>query len=335
MNLADIIDKEFGLQEDKFSKIRPIYGNEGQLTVVGWSGKQHGIKFYILKCVNCATDEELYGDGYFRSVKASLKKGCIPYGCSKSVKPNKAQHEIISTRLAERLGYTFIGIFGDYIGCKSKITLRCNKHGDWKSGTIDSLQQGMGCPKCRYDKISEAKTVPDIEMVNEFMKTGKFQKDTVFMRSKRKGKEFSKGVWTVYCPVCTDTSQVSGTSLKKGCVPCSCGTSGQKQAYISVVTDLITNKKFLKFGISNDVKYRQRALNQKKHYSVELDSVYAFSSVEDCKCAETTCKQELNCGVLEAELFKGGWTETVHTEDLSIIKSIFESYGGRLTDDFT
>jgi hypothetical protein len=63
-----------------------VFGEEGQIEVVGWSGNKDGKgdKLYILKCNKCSKDSELFGEGYFRSTKGNLVKGAVPCGCSKS-----------------------------------------------------------------------------------------------------------------------------------------------------------------------------------------------------------------------------------------------------------
>ena len=89
MNLEDVLDPEYGLQQDDWSLSKPRFGEEGQLEVVGWSGKSWSAKFYILKCNKCSQDSELFGEGYFRSVKSVLVKGQVPCGCSRN--PNWSQ----------------------------------------------------------------------------------------------------------------------------------------------------------------------------------------------------------------------------------------------------
>lgn len=72
MNLEDVIDPEYGLQQDEWSLTRPKFGKEGQLEVVGWSGKSGSNNLYILMCLTCNQDSELFGEGYFRSVKGGF-----------------------------------------------------------------------------------------------------------------------------------------------------------------------------------------------------------------------------------------------------------------------
>jgi len=74
LNLIDLLDED-GLKQDEWSLTAPKFGSEGQLTVVGWSGKTNGNKFYILKCGACSEDPELFAGGYFISLKGGLLRG--------------------------------------------------------------------------------------------------------------------------------------------------------------------------------------------------------------------------------------------------------------------
>ena len=74
-NLEDLIDPEYGLQQDEWSLARPRFVAEGQLEVIGWSGRLRSRKLYIVKCVKCALDTVLFGGGYFRGNKGNLERG--------------------------------------------------------------------------------------------------------------------------------------------------------------------------------------------------------------------------------------------------------------------
>lgn len=54
-----------------------VYGN---CVVLGWNGKQHGKKLYVLQCNICKEDSELFGDGLFVSGKSNLDKIQMPDG---------------------------------------------------------------------------------------------------------------------------------------------------------------------------------------------------------------------------------------------------------------
>ena len=98
MNLIDLLDED-GLKQDEWSLTAPKFGSEGQLTVVGWSGKTNGNKFYILKCGACSEDPELFAGGYFISLKGGLLRGQLPCGCSKGTRYSDYQWGIVISRM--------------------------------------------------------------------------------------------------------------------------------------------------------------------------------------------------------------------------------------------
>lgn len=105
MNLEDLIDPKYGLQQDEWSLTAPRFGEEGQLQVIGWSGRQRTHKLYILKCVKCLQDSELFGNGLFKCSKSNLIKGQIPCGCGKS-RWTELQKTIIARRVLLPTPYT-------------------------------------------------------------------------------------------------------------------------------------------------------------------------------------------------------------------------------------
>lgn len=159
MNLEDLLD-ENDLQQDEWSLTASTFGKDNQLTVVGWSGRDGGNKFYILKCSVCSEDSELFGGGYFRSKKSNFAYGTkVPCGCGKSPRWSKEQYTTICTRKAAESGYTFLGFLEDPVRNNTKLHLLCNKHGEWKSTTVAGfLKPDAGCPKCGDDRVSEKKT---------------------------------------------------------------------------------------------------------------------------------------------------------------------------------
>lgn len=153
----DLIDLTFGqeLQQDEWSLTAPKFGKERQLTVVGWSGRKGSSKLYILKCTNCSQDSELFGQGYFRSIKSSLVNlGQVPCGCSKSPRFSEKQYEVLCSRRARELGYDFLGFIGEWKAHKTKIRMSCAEHGEWGSCSINGLvSKGSGCPSCNGVRI--------------------------------------------------------------------------------------------------------------------------------------------------------------------------------------
>ena len=109
-NLEDLIDPEYGLQQDEWSLTRPRFGAEGQLEVIGWSGKYAGTKLYISRCAVCSKDREVWAGGYFSRIKAKYLIGNMPCGCSKIPKYSENQWAVLGNRASEVMGYTFLGI---------------------------------------------------------------------------------------------------------------------------------------------------------------------------------------------------------------------------------
>ena len=328
MHLEDLLG-EGGLQQDEWSLTAPRFGKEGQLQVVGWSGKSHGNKFYILKCGKCSQDSELFGEGYFKSKKNHLIRGRIPCGCSKNIQWSREQFVILCSRKAEQLGYKFVCFNGDWRGSFTKIRLLCNKHGVWESGNISNLvNMGHGCPLCKSNTISEKKSKPDQEIIHSFFSSGAFHPETKFWRSDRKKSDGFKGYWFMQCPECGEVGESISGNLQKGSRPCACSPMRQQECYINWVVDDDNNAVAVKFGIANNSKRRMKAQNSGSVYEVIQYVVYSFPNVSSCKKAEKDCKQELECGVVLKRDMKDGWTETTWLYNLDKIIEIYERNGG-------
>ena len=332
MNLEDVLDPEYGLQQDDYSLSGVVFGEDGQLEVVGWSGKsgaRKNHKLYILKCGKCSQDSELFGEGYFRSLKANLVKGAAPCGCSINTKWSQEQFSVLCSRKAEEIGYAFIGFDGEWKGGKNtKVKITCKKHGDWASGVIGSLNKGIGCPVCGVDTI----TKPDDVMITSFHKSKAFHPDTKFWRSERKNSYGRRVYWHLSCPECGDVGEGESGSLQKGQRPCACSQQRQQECYINWVVDEHNNAVGIKFGIARDSKQRVKQQNSKSAYEVRQHQVYTFPSVASCKKAERECKKELECGIVLKRDMPDGWTETTSVLNLSRVVAIYKRNGGVLNE---
>lgn len=327
MNLEDVIDPEYGLQQDDYSLSRPRFGDEGQLEVVGWSGRCHSTKYYIVKCHACSEDFELFGEGYFKSLKNSLREMSLPCGCGRPVW-SEEQYRILCKRKATELGYAFIDFIGNSIKAKTKIKMWCMQHGTWETSTISGLLNlGNGCPKCANEGRSENNRKPDEDMITSFFASGAFHPDTKFWRSDRLSSQGFKCFWKVYCPECSFTGESACNDLQKGHRPCGCCQMRQQEAYINIIMDC-DNTVAIKFGITRDSSLRTKQQSSKCFYIVKQDSVYTFPSVESCKAAERECKQTLDCGVVLKRDMPDGYTETTWAYNLDKIKQIYEKHGG-------
>lgn len=330
MNLEDVIEPEYGLQQDEWSLSKPSFGDEGQLEVVGWSGKGRagkGNKLYILKCVRCNQDSSLFGDGYFRSYKDNIINGSLPCGCSRITKWSKDQYFVLCSRKAQELSYKFLGFVGYWLGKNTKIKMLCEKHGEWSSGTINRLiNNGGGCPGCK----AEVSTKPDDVMIASFFASGAFHPDTKFWRSERKDIRGYTPHWYVSCPECGETGEAMSGSLQKGRRSCACSKHHQQECYINWLFDEHSNAVAIKFGIARNSSKRIKEQDLKSTYHLIQYSVYSFPSVQACKKAERECLQELECRIVLKRDFPDGYTETTWPYNLERIIEIYQRNGGIL-----
>lgn len=331
MNREDVIDPRYGLQQDEWSLSKPRFGEEGQLEVVGWSGRMgNGTnKIYILRCGKCSQDKELFGGGYFKSPKSSLGRGGVPCGYSRRRNWNKDQYEVLCKRKAGEQGLSFIGFFGEKcLGMATKLKLRCPVHGEWCTTSINGLlTDGDGCNECgRVRSILSARRKPDEQYIASFMASGSFCEGTKFSRSDRVSASGWKVYWKVDCPRCSESGESTGSDLKKGHLPCAC-TNRQQQAYINKVMDG-HEAIAVKFGIARDSNVRVKQQNFKSTYRITQHSTYKFPDISSCKQAERECKQELDCGVVLKRDMLDGYTETTWLYNLEKIEEIYKRNGG-------
>jgi hypothetical protein len=332
----EVVDPEYGLRQDEWSLHGgadggpPVFGEYGQLKVVGWSGRYKGKdKHYILKCNKCSQDSELLGEGYFRCLKGRLVRGALPCGCSKRSSWSKEQFSVLCARKASSLGYKFLGFVGEWKGAFTRISILCEDHGEWSSGTTSSMvNHECGCPGCRVDIIRGVKTKPDDVMITSFFKSGAFHPDTKFWRSERETSQGYKSYWYVFCPECGETGEALSGNLQQGQRPCACSKQRQQECYINWIVDDHNNAVAIKFGIARDSKQRIKKQNKQSIYEIRQYLVYTFPDVASCKKAERECKKELVCGVIPKTDMKDGWTETTSCANLGKVKSIFERNGG-------
>lgn len=332
MNLEDVIDPEYGLQQDDWSLTKPRFGKDLQLEVVGWSGKRQYIKLYIVRCSVCSSDPEIFGGGYFKSSKGDLVRGQIPCGCSTKVYKTKEQYAALCKRAAANRGYTFVDFVGKWRGSRTKVKLLCDEHGEWSSAIIGTLlSMANGCPGCGRESVRKASMKSDEEMTASFFASGAFHPDTKFWRSDRKDRKGWYSYWNVFCPDCNEHGESFCSNLRAGKRCCACSEKRQTHAYVNAVYDgdvIIA----LKFGVATKARRRLAQQNKKAIFDIENKCVYKFYSVDSCKKAERECLQELECGILSKQDMPDGWTETTWVYNLGRIIQIYERNGGVLCD---
>lgn len=338
MNLEDLVD-EGGLQQDEWSLSKPVFGDEEQLEVVGWSGKRRSDKYYILKCTKCSKDRELFGEGYFRSFKFSLypnkiRKETLPCNCGSFTKWTENQYKILCERKCKLLGLDFIGWCGEYQMSNTKTLLKCKIHGIFVGAKVKAFvnqaDRKGSCKKCG-DEQAKLKRTKSVEyFVETFKSSGRFQEGTIFTQIGTVNGGTSR-LWSVYCPTCDLTFKSRSASLQAGKKGCGCNWKvNQTQAYINEIYDEHNKLIALKFGVSCNPSERNRGINSKTCYSVVLDCVYDFPSTAYCRMAENTCKESFVCGTIQKSELPDGWTETTAIENKAKIIEIYTRFGGQL-----
>lgn len=346
----EVIDPEYGLQQDEWSLTGgedggpPTFGEHGQLKVVGWSGryskydtksrKNYRYPWYVVKCTVCSLDAELYGDGVFKTLKRSLVNLQVPCGCSSRPKWSKYQFSVLAKRKAAEKGLSFRGFTGEWTGSSTKVSLSCPEHGEWCTMKLSALiNTKSGCPACYVEGAGQHCLKPDKVMIESFLISGAFDKDTKFWRSERRASNRVKMYWFVHCPRCNVIAEGTSGSLQNGCRPCACSTQQQQECYINWVADDHNNAIALKFGIATNSRRRVREQNSSSSYEIRNYQVYTFPDVASCKKAERECKKEFECGIIPKQDMPDGYTETTSVLNLSLIKKIYERNGGVLKEE--
>ena len=313
-----------GLYQDSFSELQEIFGSSGQLKVVGFLNKLYSTKLYIVECSICKQDAELFGENaIFEITKTELSRGSHPCGCAKNPRWEDWQMRVLCNRAAKKIGCSFVDFAGEYSGAKTKITLYCEKHGEWSTSNINSLVSSMkGCVYCTATKSDEV-------MVKSFTATGRFSEGTRFCRSDRKDSRGRIAYWHVFCPDCGSQGESTSGSLQAGKRPCGCSKHNATEGYINIIYDL-DMEVAIKFGVTGKANTKDRVKRQNSNsiYSVVNHSIYAFPSKEDCLSAEKACKRTLDCGILDRTTFKDGFTETTFTYNIDKIIKIYTDCGG-------
>lgn len=324
MNLIDLLGGQ-ELEQNSFSTSGFTFGGKHQLKVVGFAGKVAKSIMYIVRCEICSKDPEMFGEGYFRITRSNINSGRIPCGCSKTTKYTESQFATICGRILAEHNCEFVGFHGNFNGQKSKIEARCREHGVWTSTWVNSLMASKtGCPVCRGG-IKK----PDSVMIEGFMKSGSFHKDTKFSRIDKKNKRGFKAYWQVDCPVCGETGISTNTNLIEGKKCCACKGYRQDKAYVMEIREdnrLIA----LKFGVSHNPVKRVWTLNSKSHYRFSLYTVYQFEDLLSSKRFEELCRLKLDVNIIDSANMRDGWTETTSVDNLPKLLEILKGLGGKM-----
>lgn len=326
MYLEDVVEGE--LCQDQWSLSEPVFGKDGQIKVLGWSGYGGTGKWYIVACSTCALDEPLHGTGHFRIKKGDLMKGAIPCACTRKPTWTERQYKVLCERAATVKPFKYLGLAEEFRKGLTYVRLECPTHGVWETANITRLiHDTTGCPQCGVELVSEFKSKDDQEFINSFFAVGTFHPDTKFHRIDRQDVTGRKPYWVMYCPDCGHSGEATSSALRLGSRPCECSPQRQKQAYINFVYDGL-DIVAVKFGVANN--FHRRLKEQRVYASFKLENfgVWEFKSKLECFSAERKCKDELLCAILSKQELPDGWSETTSPSNIDKIINIYESFGG-------
>lgn len=134
---------------------------DGKLEVVGIAGKQGRTTTFKVTCTECSKDKELFPEGYFVSTKGDLVRGQKPCGCAFNPKWKAWQYLILANRVAT--GRFIVHDFSEeFHGKNTKLHLECLRGGHkWAASIHSIINNGYGCPKCKYELQKEQQKIPE------------------------------------------------------------------------------------------------------------------------------------------------------------------------------
>lgn len=275
------------------SEIGKRFGTHSQIEVLSVSGNNCE---YI--CHTCKLDNELFGEGKFRTRYCHLQAGHYKCGCSKGCRYSKEQAIILIERICANRGMQFVDFCGEYKGRKSKIQLICLKDQILFDVPINSISASEHiCPECAQIARNESRRVDESVIIERFMKTEKFHIDTIFERKEGK-------CWKVFCPICSVDKYVlnglcSGvfyaheSNLTAGKHPCRCSQNvrwnkGQREFQI---TEALLNQQQYKFvgWVDGRVDIKSKiTINCKDHGNWDINISKFLNQSQRCSgCRKT------------------------------------------------
>lgn len=118
-----------------------------------------------------------------------------------------------------RYGYDFV----NYLSSKKKVEIICSVHGSFEQTPSNHLS-GRGCPKCKFDKISQCNrlTLEDFFTKAKIAHADKYDYSQVILLN-------SKMPIKIICPVHGLFEQTPSNHFRFGCKQCAYEASGEKQ----------------------------------------------------------------------------------------------------------
>lgn len=224
--------------------------------------------------------------------------------------------------IANNKGIEILGYVEPFIGCDTKMILRCRQEHEWKTCSISNFKHGNSCPICSGKKPLTWET--ELPILEEIAQKKGYQ--VLGYVGEWKG---NKTKLDLLCH-CGNRWQSTAIHQFKGGRGCpQCAGHNQQQLYINIVkdNDIIVA---LKFGIAKDSDRRLNSQNSCNMFFMERICLYDFSTVKQCKAAERAIKKKLKTGILTERELKDGYTETVSVSDLENLQKIITQYGGKL-----
>jgi G:T-mismatch repair DNA endonuclease (very short patch repair protein) len=131
--------------------------------------------------------------------------------------------EIIKTRLQTLYNTKYDLSLVNYTGMNNKITLICEKHGQWSRMAQKELI-GSGCPKCNYENMPKNRTYNRLKTTEEFIQQAKEVHGDLYDYSAVNYKNGDTKI-DIGCPSHGIFTQLPWGHLKYGCRSCNVHTS--------------------------------------------------------------------------------------------------------------
>jgi len=141
--LNEIVEEDF--EEFKVGEVSPYCSH---IIFLGTNGVKGSYKRFYIKCLDCAKDEELYGDAVFKVSIRPLRSGKSCY-CYNKLKPDSRIYLVKIKRKCEEIGYKYRGFKGDKLLSSSKLKLTCDKGHEYETTSVSKfLSSDRRCPIC-------------------------------------------------------------------------------------------------------------------------------------------------------------------------------------------
>lgn len=249
-------------QDVREKQLRKLAHADGY-TFVGWVGDYQNAHTKLI--MNCST----HGD-WVTSCNGFIDAKSRCNGCSGRKIISQTERELVISDLARADGYEFIGWFGEFQNGKSKMTIRCESHGDWVTTVGNFVSHGNRCSACAGNRL-----ITQTEREDQFIKA-----------ADKSGYEFvgwldgHNNGWSraiISCPEHGEwvTNSINFISGGKGCM--SCAVTGYRPTLPGTLYALLSDcGTMVKIGISN--------VPDKRHVELQYDTPFKFTVYRQLHC---------------------------------------------------